>query len=118
MGKEERHAYGAHYTNEAEIQKVVLPTVVRSFRERLDADLTAKELAQLRKELTSIQILDPACGSGNFLYIAYRELARLEMDLLESVYERFGGRVLRNFRAESGIRTTQFHGIDVVEFAV
>jgi len=74
--KEERHAHGAHFTNEADIQKVVLPTIVRPFRARLDDASTLKELVGLRDVIQQFRVLDPACGSGNFLYVAYRELSQ------------------------------------------
>lgn len=82
MGKEERHALGAHYTSEADIQKVVLPTIIRPWRERIEAANTLKNLLALRQELVNFKVLDPACGSGNFLYVTYRELKRLEAQLL------------------------------------
>ncbi|MBB5235860.1 class I SAM-dependent DNA methyltransferase [Deinococcus budaensis] len=78
MGKADRHARGAHYTSEADIMRVVLPTVVTPFQTRIDAAGTQKELRGLLDELAAFQVLDPACGSGNFLYVAYRELRRLE----------------------------------------
>ncbi|WP_102126043.1 class I SAM-dependent DNA methyltransferase [Deinococcus planocerae] len=78
MGKADRHARGAHYTSEADIMRVVLPTVVTPFQTRIDAAGTQKELRGLLDELASFHVLDPACGSGNFLYVAYRELRRLE----------------------------------------
>src|SRR4051794_12897038 len=77
MDAKERHAFGAHFTSEADIQKVVLPTIVRPWRERIEATKTLKDLKQLLGELRRFRILDPACGSGNFLYVAYRELKRL-----------------------------------------
>ena len=89
MGKEERHALGAHFTSEADIQKVVLPTIVRPWRDRIESASTLKELLALRQELNQFKILDPACGSGNFLYVAYRELKRLEAQLLAKIHEKF-----------------------------
>ena len=78
MDKKDQHAKGAHYTSEADIMRVVLPTVVRPFQTRIEAATTQKELRAILDELASFQVLDPACGSGNFLYVAYRELRRLE----------------------------------------
>lgn len=74
MGKEERHALGAHYTSEADIQKVVLPTIIRPWRERIEAANTLKNLLALRQELLDFKVLDPACGSGNFLYVIFSML--------------------------------------------
>ena len=70
MSKEERHVFGAHFTNEAEIDRIIKPTLVRPFRERILVANTAKELVAIRQELLTLNVLDPACGSGNFLYAA------------------------------------------------
>lgn len=78
MGSKERHALGAHYTSEADIMRVVLPTIVTPFQARIDAAKTQAELHAIMNELSKFRVLDPACGSGNFLYVAYRELKRLE----------------------------------------
>ena len=73
-----RHALGAHYTSEVDIMRVVLPTIVTPFQARIDAAKTQSELHVVMDELSNFKVLDPACGSGNFLYVAYRELKRLE----------------------------------------
>ncbi|MFB2982205.1 class I SAM-dependent DNA methyltransferase [Microseira sp. BLCC-F43] len=118
LGKEERHALGAHYTSEADIQKVVLPTIVRPWRERIEAAKTLKDLLALRQELINFKVLDPACGSGNFLYITYRELKRLEAQLLAKIHAEFGGRKAGSIGTMSLVKTTQFYGIDIKPFAV
>jgi len=117
MGKEERHALGAHYTSEADIQKVVLPTIIRPWRERIEAAKTLKDLLALRQELLDFKVLDPACGSGNFLYVAYRELKRLEAQLLTKIHENFS-RAANAIGTMSLVKTSQFYGIDIKRFAV
>ncbi|MEG5030785.1 N-6 DNA methylase [Microcoleus sp. AT8-B1] len=117
MGKEERHALGAHYTSEADIQKVVLPTIIRPLRERIEAAKTLKDLLALRQELLDFKVLDPACGSGNFLYVAYRELKRLEAQLLTKIHENFS-RAANAIGTMSLVKTSQFYGIDIKPFAV
>ena len=92
MEPEERHAFGAHFTSEADIQKVVLPTIVRPWRQRIADARTGRQLLDLREQMLRYRVLDPACGSGNFLYVAYRELKRLELELLEKIHDNFGGR--------------------------
>ena len=87
MDKAEQHAYGAHFTNEADIQRAVTPTIVRPWRERIHAATSLKQLLALRDELSDFQVLDPACGSGNFLYVAYRELKHVEFELLTRIHE-------------------------------
>ena len=117
MGKEERHALGAHYTSEVDIQKVVLPTIIRPWRERIEAAKTLKDLLALRQELLDFKVLDPACGSGNFLYVAYRELKRLEAQLLTKIHENFS-RAANAIGTMSLVKTSQFYGIDIKRFAV
>lgn len=114
MGKEERHAFGAHFTSEADIQKVVLPTIVRPWRERLAAARTDADLLALRQQLQHYRVLDPACGSGNFLYVAYRELKRIELELLARLTKQTRARVDES----SAVSAAQFFGIDINPFAV
>jgi len=71
MDAEERHAYGAHFTSEADILRIITPTIVRPWRERIAQASTMKDLLALRADLMSFKVLDPACGSGNFLYLSY-----------------------------------------------
>ena len=81
LGREAQHALGAHYTHEVDIQKVVKPTIVEPWRERIDEARTHADVRRLQHELMNYVVLDPACGSGNFLYTAYRELRRIERRL-------------------------------------
>lgn len=114
----DRRALGAHFTSEVDIYKVVLPTIVRPWRERIAATSKASDLLALRKELLEYMVLDPACGSGNFLYIAYREVKRIELELLEKIYTNFGKRSKRAAGETSLVSASQFYGIDVNRFAV
>lgn len=81
IGPEAQHSLGAHYTHEADIQKVIGPSISRPWRERIAEANTLKQVQQLQNELLGYVVLDPACGSGNFLYLAYRELRRIEREL-------------------------------------
>ncbi len=118
MEKDRRHALGAHFTNEADIQKVVLPSIIRPWRERVEGAKTLKQIRGLLDEILSFRVLDPACGSGNFLYVAYRELVNLELDILQRIHEEFGAQAKRQVGAHSLVRTSQFFGIDIDPFAV
>ena len=118
MDQTERHALGAHFTSEADIQKVVLPTITRPWRERIEAASTLAELRKLRQELLRFKVLDPACGSGNFLYVAFRELKRIESEILEKIETKFGRRAFQHDVAKSLISTKQLFGIDKNAFAV
>ncbi|MEB3295569.1 MAG: DNA methyltransferase [Synechococcales bacterium] len=112
----ERHKHGTHYTSELDIMKVIRPTISRFWEERIEAAGTIGELNQLQLELQNYRVLDPACGSGNFLYLAYLELKRIERSLLDKIVSRRksgSDQILRGF-----VTPLQFYGIDVNPFAV
>lgn len=81
LADERRRVSGAHYTPEAEIQKIVQPTIVRPWRERIETVTEADEAIAMLGQLAAFRVLDPACGSGNFLYVAYQQLRTLEAEL-------------------------------------
>lgn len=111
-----RHAHGIHYTAEADIMKIVRPTISRYWEERIDQASTIGELNALQLELQNYRVLDPACGSGNFLYIAYQELKQIEQKLLDKIAER---RKSPREQLQMGFVTPlQFYGIDNNPFAV
>jgi hypothetical protein len=119
MDKDERHALGAHYTAEADIQRIVGPTIIRPWRERIDAASTMKQLLDLRLQLTKFKVLDPACGSGNFLYVAYREMARLELRILQRIKDLVSpNEFAKQSKVLSAISPKQFFGIDLDSFGV
>jgi SAM-dependent methyltransferase len=111
-----RHAHGIHFTSEVDIRQIVRPTISDYWEEKIDSANTISELRVLQLELQSYRVLDPACGSGNFLYVAYQELKRLEMVLLSKISER------QNQSHEQmvmGLVTPlQFFGMDTNPFAV
>ncbi|MBD2300585.1 DNA methyltransferase [Nostoc sp. FACHB-190] len=112
----ERHARGIHYTSEADIMKIVRPTISRYWEEKIEAANTIGELSTLQLELQSYRVLDPACGSGNFLYIAYQELKRIEMLLLDKISQR---RRSNDKQMQIGFVTPlNFFGMDTNPFAV
>lgn len=114
MDADERHAFGAHFTSEFDIRKVVGPTIVRPWREKMAAawDKVGK-LKEVLRDLRLFRVLDPACGSGNFLYVAYRELKRLEREILVRLSEISKGEPL-----ETAVSIHQFFGLDIQPFAV
>lgn len=92
----ERHAHGIHFTSEEDILKIVRPTITRYWEEKIANATMLAELFTLQTELRNYKVLDPACGSGNFLYMAYLELKRLErvlQDKIEPVGDRRVDRV-------------------------
>jgi hypothetical protein len=106
---EERGALGMHYTSVPNILKVLNPLFLDELRARLDeaGDNRAK-LLNLRKRLARIRVFDPACGSGNFLVIAYKQMREIENTLNERRGER--GR-------KSDIPLTNFRGIELRDFS-
>lgn len=119
MDAEERHAYGAHFTSEADILRIVNPTIVKPWQERIAKAATMKDILMLRNDLLAFKVLDPACGSGNFLYVAYRELVRLEIALLAKLKESVSEKNYQEqAKALSLISPHQFHGIDRDTFGV
>ncbi len=116
--KELRRELGEHYTPEKTIMKVIGPLFLDDLKERLTtAKGSPQKLQNLRKELATYNFLDPACGCGNFLIIAYREMRRLELEILKQ---------LRDLKEENqlsldptlGLQVTvsQFAGIEIEEW--
>lgn len=107
---EKRHELGMHYTSRENIMKVISPLFLNALREDFEkAKGSAKKLEAFHQRLAEIQIFDPACGSGNFLILAYEKLRGLEMDVLEAK-----GELAELFPR---IRINQFHGIEIDDFA-
>jgi hypothetical protein len=87
LGRDKQWALGAHYTAEADIMKVVKPTVIEPWSARIEGLSSAADAEAAWRDLMSYVVLDPACGSGNFLYVAYREIRRLELRLRKRLAE-------------------------------
>jgi type II restriction/modification system DNA methylase subunit YeeA len=118
MEEKERHALGAHFTSEADIQRIVGPTIVTPWRERIDAARSTSELFALRRELMNFRVLDPACGSGNFLYVSFRELARLDLRILARLQQLIPKEFAARARPFSIVTPKQFFGLDIDPFGV
>lgn len=136
--KEQRSVSGMHYTSVENIMKVIKPlflddltasyqNLVDKINENEDKDITDKtrrenrntfirELESLLDRISNIKFLDPACGSGNFLIITYKEIRRLEVKILKSLRElRQDGTI--DFFETSKISLNQFYGIELDDFA-
>ena len=84
MDEKERRQLGAHYTSEVNILKVIHPLFLDELYIEFDsAKYDAKKLDAFHKKLPTLNFLDPACGCGNFLVVAYRELRKLELEGLK-----------------------------------
>ena len=120
MDTEERRAQGAHYTTEQNILKVIEPLFLDDLRaefQRLKARRDTRRIPDLiafQQRLGSLRLFDPACGCGNFLIIAYRELRELEIEVLKEIRPK---RQVDAF-AEllSMVDVDQFYGIELGEF--
>lgn len=106
---EERGELGMHYTSVPNILKVLNPLFIDDLRTRLEeAGDNPRMLLNLRKRLARIRVFDPACGSGNFLVIAYKQMREIE----NAINERRGER-----GRKSDIPLTNFRGIELRDFA-
>jgi len=105
---------GMHYTSVPNIMKVLQPLFLMSLEEEFEAarDSEAK-LQKLLQRIYHIRVFDPACGSGNFLIIAYRELRKLE----SRIFERQKAIIRQWSLPMTGVRLTQFFGIELTDFA-
>lgn len=117
LGAKDRHAFGAHYTSQDDILKIVRPTIIDPFTRLIERADTLKAINAVRARLQSLRVLDPACGSGNFLYVAYREMRRLEADILRKENE-LSARQRPGQTALGGVSPRQFFGLDILPFAV
>ena len=105
---EERGALGMHYTSVPNILKVLNPLFLNDLREKLEeAGDNARKLLNLRSRMAKIRVFDPACGSGNFLVIAYKEMRAIEAE----INKRRGEADRR-----SEIPLTNFRGIELRDF--
>jgi hypothetical protein len=118
LGKAQRHATGAHFTNPIDIMKIVGPTIVEPWRIAIESAKGLGEMQELLSRMERFTVLDPACGSGNFLYTAYRELKRLEALLYERMAERFPKSVNPLQRPFGFVSARNFKGMDINPFAV
>ena len=120
MAPAERRAKGAHYTTEKNILKVIEPLFMDDLRAefaRLKARRDSRRrpaLLAFQEKLGRLRFFDPACGCGNFLIIAYRELRLLEIEVLKEIYA--GGLFDAMAESFSVIDVDQFHGIEIGEF--
>ena len=122
----ERHKLGAHYTPRTYVERLVMPTIIEPLRREWSSVQVAaeawlgqdkpnkaiKELHEFHHQLCKLRILDPACGSGNFLYVALENLKRLEGEVLNMIADLSGGQSA--FEAEGlTVDPHQFLGLEV-----
>ena len=114
MDKEARRNLGAHYTSEENILKVINPLFMDDLRAEFEkVKSNKKKLFEFHKKLRTLNFLDPACGCGNFLVIAYRELRLLELEVL-----RISTKGTQTFDVDTliALNVDHFYGIEIEEF--
>lgn len=138
MQPAERRRLGAHYTSERDIMRTIRPLFLDQLEKELNAAKTVgvlserlRRLRTFRDHLRTLRFLDPACGCGNFLMLAYRELRRLELEVLLAIRDeeaaltpgRRGakwapghGQITFDIALESQVHVGQFFGIEIEEF--
>jgi len=121
MDSEERHEFGAHFTNEIDILKIVNPCIIRPWNEKIEKADTAPKLEQLLTDLSKYKVLDPACGCGNFLFVSYLALADVELKILDKLQdlslESNTNKNIMDHHRFSVLNTKQFFGIDIMPMA-
>ncbi|MDR0735298.1 MAG: hypothetical protein LBF51_00455 [Zoogloeaceae bacterium] len=118
MDEKQRREFGAHYTSEENIAKLINPLFMDDLWKEFERVKTSqKALEQFHERISRLKFLDPACGCGNFLIITYRELRRLELEILKM---RLGGSQkaldLDYLALHLKVNVGQFYGIECEEF--
>jgi hypothetical protein len=122
----ERHKLGAHYTPRAYVERLVMPTVIEPLREEWEAARTAsaileadgneagalKEIESFHRRLCSVKVLDPACGSGNFLYVTLEHLKRLEGEVT-AYMENFPRQLMLDMSGGYTVTPAQLLGLEI-----
>jgi hypothetical protein len=122
MDSKERRRIGGHYTAEKNILKVIRSLFLDDLRgelESIKADRSTRRTARLHEfhdKLAKFRFLDPACGCGNFLVITYRELRKLELEVLLELYGQQHEMSLDDVTQLSKVNVDQFYGIEIEEF--
>jgi len=124
MDPKARRNLGAHYTSEKNILKLIKPLFLDDLWEEFESVKTSKaKLQRFHDKISQLQFLDPACGCGNFLIIAYREIRLLEIEIIKTLLFRFE-KIRTEVAASAGIDVghlvkcdvDKFYGIEYEEF--
>jgi hypothetical protein len=115
MDPKQRREIGAHYTSEENILKLINPLFMDDLWKKFDLVKTdPRKLKEFHDDISELKFLDPACGCGNFLIITYRELRRLEIEILKMRYS-IKQRVL-DISSYQKVNIEQFYGIEIDDF--
>jgi hypothetical protein len=123
MDEKARRNLGAHYTSEKNILKLIKPLFLDELWETFEKTKNSKaQLQKLHDKISTLRFLDPTCGCGNFLIVAYRELRLLEIEIIKQLFKLDGYReeVVREARMDASYlikcNVDQFYGIEYEEF--
>jgi type I restriction-modification system DNA methylase subunit len=115
MNPKERRNLGAHYTSEKNIMKVIKPLFLDELWEEFESVKGSKpKMQKFHDKIALLRFLDPACGSGNFLIIAYRELRKLEIEIIKELQK---GQMVTDVFNLIKVDVDRFYGIEYEEFA-
>lgn len=113
-GKNKRREIGAHYTSEKNILKLIKPLFLDDLEKEFESVKNDKnKLKKLHNKISQLRFLDPACGCGNFLIIAYRELRLLELKIVKALLK---GQQITSVNDYFLVDVDQFYGIEYEEF--
>ncbi|MBE0619143.1 MAG: class I SAM-dependent DNA methyltransferase [Burkholderiales bacterium] len=116
MDEKSRRNLGAHYTSEENILKLIKPLFLDELWAEFDRVKSNKSrLFDFHKKLRSLTFFDPACGCGNFLVITYRELRKLELEVLRAVHSGPGSRFI-DIHQELQLDVDQFYGVEIEDW--
>lgn len=115
MGTEEQRKLGAHYTSEENILRAIKPLFLDELQSEFKSikPSNKKALKEFHVKLSKLKFLDPACGCGNFLIIAYRELRLLELEVMKAL---FHNQYATGIESIMNINVDQFYGIEIEEW--
>jgi hypothetical protein len=114
MSQQQRREIGAHYTSEENILKVINPLFMDELWDEFERiKLIPKALDNFHDKISRLRFLDPACGCGNFLIITYRELRRLELEILKLQFKKSS---LFDIERWLKVKLGQFYGIEIEDF--
>lgn len=114
MNPEQRRNLGAHYTSEENILKLIKPLFLDELYDQFNkVKANSAQLDRFHAKLAELRFLDPACGCGNFLIVAYRELRLLEIEVLKT---KFKNQIATNIDLYVLVNVDQFYGIEYEEF--
>ena len=115
--QKKRRELGAHYTSEENIKKLIDPLFLDDLRKEFELiKYDKKKLKEFHNKITSLKFLDPACGCGNFLIVAYRELRLLELDVLTMLIDNSDQISIDVVTTYCRVNVDQFYGIELEDF--